>query len=45
VDCATCHGRIDQQTVAERNVDLKMGFCIDCHKSKQAPNECLTCHF
>jgi len=45
VECSTCHGRIDQQTVAERNVDLKMGFCVDCHKSKQAPNECLTCHF
>jgi hypothetical protein len=45
VDCATCHGRIDQQTVAERNVDLKMGFCVACHKSKQAPNECLTCHY
>jgi hypothetical protein len=45
VDCSTCHGRIDEQTVAERNVDLKMGFCVDCHKSKKAPNECLTCHF
>ena len=45
VECSTCHGRIDQQTVAERNVDLKMGFCVDCHKSRQARNECLTCHF
>ena len=45
VDCATCHGRIDQQTVAERNVDLKMGFCVRCHKEKRAPNECLTCHY
>jgi hypothetical protein len=45
VDCSNCHGRIDQQTVAGRNVDLKMGFCVECHKSKQAPNECLTCHF
>ena len=45
VECSTCHGRIDEQTVAERNVDLKMGFCVDCHKTKQAPNECLTCHF
>jgi hypothetical protein len=45
VECSTCHGRIDQQTVAQRNVDLKMGFCVDCHKSRQAPNECLTCHF
>lgn len=45
VECSTCHGRIDQQTVAERNVNLQMGFCVDCHKSKQAPNECLTCHY
>jgi hypothetical protein len=45
VDCSNCHGRIDQQTVAGRNVDLKMGFCVDCHKSKQAPNECITCHY
>jgi hypothetical protein len=45
VECSTCHGAIDQQTTAQRNVDLKMGFCVDCHRSKQAPNECLTCHF
>jgi hypothetical protein len=45
VECSTCHGRIDQQTVAERNVDLNMGFCIECHRSKKAPNECITCHF
>ena len=25
--------------------NLNMGFCVDCHKTKQAPNECLTCHF
>ena len=45
VDCATCHGNVAQQTVAERSVDLKMGFCVNCHKTKQASNECLTCHF
>jgi cytochrome c7-like protein len=45
VECTTCHGSIAQQTVARRNVDLNMGFCVDCHKSKQAPNECITCHF
>ncbi len=45
VECSTCHGRIDQQTVAERNVNLTMGFCVDCHKSRRAPNECVTCHY
>lgn len=45
VECSTCHGNIASQTVAERNVDLTMGFCVSCHKERQAPNECLTCHF
>ena len=45
VDCATCHGPIAQQTVAERNVDHTMGFCVDCHKARKASNDCLTCHF
>jgi len=45
VECSTCHGDIAAQGVAQRNVDLKMGFCVDCHKSRGAPNECITCHF
>jgi hypothetical protein len=24
---------------------LNMGFCVDCHREKQAPTDCLTCHF
>lgn len=45
VDCATCHGDMKQQTVAERKVDHTMGFCVNCHRQKNAPNDCLTCHF
>jgi hypothetical protein len=45
VECATCHGPIAQQTVAQRNVALTMGFCVNCHKERQASNDCLTCHF
>jgi hypothetical protein len=45
VECATCHGDIEHQTVAQRNVDLDMGFCVSCHRQKNAPNECITCHF
>ena len=45
VDCSTCHGNVAQQTVAGRNVDLNMGFCVNCHRQKNAPNDCLTCHF
>jgi hypothetical protein len=45
VECSTCHGPIAEQTVAERNVSLTMGFCVNCHKQKNAPNDCLTCHY
>ncbi len=45
VDCSTCHGDLKTMTVAERVVDLKMGYCVDCHRSKNAPNDCLTCHY
>ena len=45
VDCATCHGDISKMTVAERAVDHTMGFCVNCHRQKNAPNDCLTCHF
>jgi hypothetical protein len=45
VDCATCHGDLGKMTVAERAVDHTMGFCVNCHRQKNAPNDCLTCHY
>ena len=44
VDCTTCHGPIGRQTVARRNVNLTMGFCVRCHRANKAPDDCLTCH-
>jgi hypothetical protein len=43
--CATCHGDIARGTVATVNVDLNMGFCVNCHNEKKASTDCLTCHF
>jgi hypothetical protein len=45
VSCSTCHGSIETQTVAQRNVDLTMGFCVNCHKETKASIDCLTCHY
>jgi Cytochrome c7 and related cytochrome c len=45
VECVTCHGNIGEQTVAERNVDLSMGFCVTCHSARNVSIDCLTCHF
>jgi hypothetical protein len=45
VECSTCHGNQVEQTVARRAVDMDMAFCVNCHKTKQASNDCLTCHY
>ncbi len=45
VGCTTCHGPIHEGTVAQRNVELTMGFCVNCHNERKAPVDCLTCHF
>ncbi len=45
VQCVACHGDVAKQTVATRSVDLTMGFCVSCHRQKDAPTDCLTCHF
>ena len=45
IDCAACHGDVANQMVAERVVDHNMGFCVTCHRQKNASNECWTCHY
>jgi hypothetical protein len=45
VECSTCHGNIGGQRVAQRNVEMTMGFCVNCHQQRSAPLDCLTCHF
>ena len=44
VECATCHGNLAEQTVAQRSVDHTMGFCVNCHIERKASIDCLTCH-
>jgi hypothetical protein len=45
VECSTCHGNIGAQSVAQRNVAMTMGFCVNCHTERKASIDCLACHF
>ena len=45
VACATCHGAIAGQTVAQRNVTLTMGTCVTCHQQRHASIDCQACHY
>jgi hypothetical protein len=44
VRCQECHGPVELMTTIQRVTDLGMGWCLDCHKSRGAPIECITCH-
>jgi hypothetical protein len=45
VECTTCHGNVGDGTVAQREVEHTMGFCVNCHNERKASIDCLTCHF
>ena len=44
VNCRECHGPIELMTTVQRVTDLGMGWCLECHRSRGAPTECVTCH-
>ncbi len=55
LDCADCHGEIEQMERVKRVHSLKMGWCLKCHmqpapegapagQMTRAPTHCSTCH-
>jgi hypothetical protein len=57
VACQRCHGPVEKMDKVELTSDtiwwpwllpskkLEMGWCINCHRDNQAPQDCLTCHY
>lgn len=45
LDCQGCHGPVQEMDVVEQVAPLQMGWCISCHREKNAPTTCNTCHF
>lgn len=44
LSCAECHGDVAHMKADVRVKDMHMGFCMDCHRLRQANVDCLTCH-
>lgn len=44
VDCSRCHGNVAEMVKIKQVESLNMGFCINCHRENNAPNDCSTCH-
>jgi hypothetical protein len=45
ISCATCHGDLTKATVAERATVFTMGKCLDCHRQRNASQDCAACHY
>jgi len=44
LECTTCHGQVGQMHRVRREVNQTMGWCMDCHRSKNVSNDCYVCH-
>ena len=42
--CAECHGDVAHMKQDVSVHDMNMGFCMECHRVRQANIDCLTCH-
>jgi hypothetical protein len=42
--CRECHGPVEERAQLAREADLSMTGCMNCHKTKNASNDCLYCH-
>lgn len=39
LDCAECHGTVEEMHVVEQVNDLSMGWCLDCHRTRKVDFE------
>lgn len=44
VDCLNCHGEVKAEARIRKVHTLTMGWCVDCHRSRGASDDCATCH-
>lgn len=44
VDCKECHGQVDEMEEIEKVSSLEMGWCLSCHRQRNASTDCITCH-
>ena len=44
LECENCHGEVKYMDKIRQVSSLEMGWCISCHRYKNAPHDCLTCH-
>jgi hypothetical protein len=46
VECADCHGKVEETDIVSVQTEFNMAWCLDCHRKPEmaAPTDCVTCH-
>lgn len=44
LECVNCHGNVEIMPVIKAVPKLEMGWCMSCHREKNASIDCATCH-
>lgn len=44
VRCQTCHGAVETMDQVSQVAPLSMGWCVNCHRERNASQDCLVCH-
>ena len=44
VECADCHGNVEEMEAAVQVESLNMGWCLNCHQERGVTRDCLACH-
>ena len=43
--CQECHGAVETMPVVEQVPSLQMGWCIECHRTREVRTDCTVCHY
>jgi hypothetical protein len=45
IECQQCHGPVETMERVRQVSNLSMGWCVNCHRQKNASTDCSACHF
>lgn len=45
LECQECHGQVEAMAEIQLNQDLYMGWCLECHETREVRIDCTVCHY
>lgn len=45
LECQECHGQVEAMAEIEQQQELRMGWCLDCHREREVRTDCTVCHY